>query len=351
MISVSYNSSINTKYQKINGQIYKSMTRGKIEPISDFKLPLLRHWTIYEATMNSIHVATRLQTWFNSGVKTAELWLAKMGFIPRDSKRNWLDVPIKLRTALSSSINKWADDFCLSDIRFPSFKISCSYTKEVTAADLVFATEALLLYDNHIKTDPHFSYYKNIFSDEKKSDKNSKIISGFWLAWQSLEFMNKENFETGIQNAKFVQKSIISQASQALSNKDVCILGKLRIYDMSLFNKHEDELKVNHNYLERIGRFIQDCYLFHTGKLRTCIIIGPPNEQELCLVVAKTHRSELIKIKQNLFGLVLNRAAEKAKINYRNPSFDSSVLEIHSKDITNFLSQLSIIFNEIKSLR
>merc|ERR1711904_5879 len=109
-----------------------------------------------------------------------------------------------------------------------------------------------------------------------------------------------------------------------MGNKDVYILGKMRIYDMSLSNKHGDELKINYMYLERIGKFIQDCYLFHTGKLRPCVIVGPPNNQDYCLVVAKTTRSIRKKNKCNSFSLALRRAAEKARSKHRNPSFNSS---------------------------
>merc|ERR1712118_311215 len=126
-------------------------------------------------------------------------------------------------------------------------------------------------------------------------------------------------------HAKFFQQLVISQASLAFSQKNLRVLGKIRVYDMSMQTGHEGINQTSSTHLERIGKFIQDCYLFHTGKLRPCVIVGPPNNQDYCLVVAKTTRSIRKKNKCNSFSLALRRAAEKARSKHRNPSFNSSV--------------------------
>merc|ERR1739848_290070 len=99
---------------------------------------------------------------------------------------------------------------------------------------------------------------------------------------------------------------------------------------MSSQNRYEIKVQISPIYLEKIGKFIQDCYLFHTGKLRPCIVIGPANDQDFCLVVAKMGGLKHNKNNYNFFGGVLNRTAEKAEIKHRNSSFDPSVLEVYS---------------------
>merc|ERR1711959_746968 len=124
----------------------------------------------------------------DSGVRSVESWLAKMGFPPRNSKRSWLNLPPELKASLPVAIDKWAKAFCLPDLRFPSFALSYSYEKEVMAADVVHAVAALLECDLQF-INPEFTAYS---SPMLQSDKTSmEVATGgsgrFWSAWQALE--------------------------------------------------------------------------------------------------------------------------------------------------------------------
>merc|ERR1712224_38712 len=78
LISVSDNTDFIRKCQKDHRQL-KVVSYGKISAVDDLRLPLLRHWSLRDAALNSPYVAARLQTWTDPGIRTLESWLAKAG--------------------------------------------------------------------------------------------------------------------------------------------------------------------------------------------------------------------------------------------------------------------------------
>jgi cell division control protein 45 len=267
-LSDSVNSEIDDEYQGTDGQFYKSAMYGKIESIKDFRIPLFRYWTLYDAVMNSLYIAARLRTWRDSGIGTAELWLAKMGFTPNYSRQNWIDLPPEIKASLPNAIKQWSGEFNLMDIEFSSFVISYSY-KKIAAADVVYSVTAILEFDSNSK----------IRSDSSLID---KVVSGansckFWTAWKTLDPKSVDYFERGVQIAKKLHQFIILQVGLALNRRDIRSLGKIRVYDMSLmvFKKNVFCIENNPGVLSRLVAFFQDYCMQQNGKSRPCIVIGP----------------------------------------------------------------------------
>ncbi|KAL3155459.1 hypothetical protein ABBQ38_011015 [Trebouxia sp. C0009 RCD-2024] len=62
---------------------------GKISPIDDYRFPLMRHWSLYEAMLHSTYVAVRLQTWHDKGRRLLQEMLVKMGFPAPQFRQKW----------------------------------------------------------------------------------------------------------------------------------------------------------------------------------------------------------------------------------------------------------------------
>lgn len=53
----------------------------------EFRLMMLRHWSLYNSMYNSPHVATRLVTWTSAGKEKLDFLLARMGCV---YQCNWI---------------------------------------------------------------------------------------------------------------------------------------------------------------------------------------------------------------------------------------------------------------------
>ena len=58
-------------------------------PIDDYRFPLMRHWSLFEAMMHSPYVAVRLQTWHDKGRRLLQDMLVKMGFPAPQFRQKW----------------------------------------------------------------------------------------------------------------------------------------------------------------------------------------------------------------------------------------------------------------------
>jgi hypothetical protein len=57
--------------------------------VDDFRFPLMRHWSVYDAIVHSRYVAVRLGTWQDKGRARVDELLCRMGFSQRDAKQDY----------------------------------------------------------------------------------------------------------------------------------------------------------------------------------------------------------------------------------------------------------------------
>lgn len=104
-------------YAGEDGQLYKAAAHGRIQPEDDFRLPLRRHWTLYDSAMNSSYVASRLQTWKEAGRRNVETFLIKMGMVPSVSQKDWRCMHPDKKRDLPDKVDRWAAEFNLPDLK------------------------------------------------------------------------------------------------------------------------------------------------------------------------------------------------------------------------------------------
>jgi len=106
---------------------------------------------------------------------------------------------------------------------------------------------------------------------------------------------------------------------------------------------NEHILNTRTGILYQIGKFLQDHLMNKTGKLCPCIVIGPPNMEDYCKLIALYNQTFLDGTCRNFFSIMLSKAAEMAKINFRQSSFDRTVVKVELEDLSVFLHHLNII--------
>eukprot|EP00746_Dinoflagellata_sp_MGD_P157524 gnl/MRDRNA2_/MRDRNA2_86233_c0_seq1.p1 gnl/MRDRNA2_/MRDRNA2_86233_c0~~gnl/MRDRNA2_/MRDRNA2_86233_c0_seq1.p1 ORF type:complete len:598 (+),score=-8.74 gnl/MRDRNA2_/MRDRNA2_86233_c0_seq1:57-1850(+) len=292
----------------------------KIQPCPDYRLPLLRHWTLLDSCINSIYIGTRLQTYSDSGISVVKSWLTKTGLTSRDWVQLWQDLPPKLKPTVLARLVDSAKSFNIPDIEFPSFSYTDFYSTFM-ATDIVYITRSLLE------------------RDAQADNLISANINNFFEALDMLDLTDERDIKNGLDLAKELHRSLISMAGTTLDRKEVQLFGSLRVYFLSPIRaKHDNKVFRKHpEGLKKLAFFIQNCHTQQTGCSTGCVLVTNPDDEEFCQIV--------ISLGQNMNTLtpLIIRAAELATIKYRIEEFDNSIIKIKSESIPSLFDQLQRI--------
>jgi len=305
----------NEKYCNTEGCFNCDLDNKKIQPAIDYRLPMLRHWTLLDSFMNSTYTSARLQTYSDNGCRVMKSLLAKVGLPLREYKKLWQDLSPKLRFTLPTRLIEYAKAFNIPDIQFPSFSFACSYTNFM-ATDIVYGVTAIL---------------------ENNQDSKLRLENNnFWAAFNALELTNELNIRESIYFSKELHCALISIAKTALVRKEVQFLGVVRVYFLSQTRAEYDHaaLRSNPSCLKKLNFFIQDCYTQQTGCSIPSILVTYPDTEDFCLIVVSSGRD------LNTFISTLIRSAELAGIDYTVETFDVSVLKVQSNSISDLFDHL-----------
>ncbi|TPX64767.1 hypothetical protein SpCBS45565_g05664 [Spizellomyces sp. 'palustris'] len=110
----------------------------------EFRLMLLRHWTLYESMYHSGYVATKLGIWKERGRQRLTNLLVKMGLPHKESQQRFTEMNITFKRTIRDKLSSVAPRYNMSEIIFPSFCKSFGYKGVVSAPDTVYALTALL---------------------------------------------------------------------------------------------------------------------------------------------------------------------------------------------------------------
>ncbi|KND03063.1 DNA replication initiation factor CDC45 [Spizellomyces punctatus DAOM BR117] len=110
----------------------------------EFRLMLLRHWTLYESMYHSSYVATKLGIWKERGRQRLTNLLVKMGLPHKESQQRFTEMNITFKRSIRDKLSSVAPRYNMSEIIFPSFCKSFGYKGVVSAPDTVYALTALL---------------------------------------------------------------------------------------------------------------------------------------------------------------------------------------------------------------
>lgn len=75
--------------------------------VTDFRFPLMRHWSVYESIIHSRYVAVRLGTWQEKGRDKVDELLVKMGLSQRDCKQDYCAPSLSLRSPHKNPPSAW----------------------------------------------------------------------------------------------------------------------------------------------------------------------------------------------------------------------------------------------------
>ncbi|KAH6586220.1 hypothetical protein BASA50_000685 [Batrachochytrium salamandrivorans] len=110
----------------------------------DFRLMLLKHWTMYDSMFHSEYVATKLGMWRSKGRQRLTNLLVKMGFPQKESRQNYVEMSLPFKKRIKPKLQDLAPRFNMPDLLFPSFYRNFGHSVPLSATDVVYALSALV---------------------------------------------------------------------------------------------------------------------------------------------------------------------------------------------------------------
>ncbi|EIE25746.1 CDC45-like protein [Coccomyxa subellipsoidea C-169] len=272
---------------------------GHIKAVTDFRFPLMRHWSVYESIIHSRYVAVRLGTWQDKGRDKVDELLVKMGLSQRDCKQDYCVTARKFNN-LAQKLVEHAHSFRLTDLDFKSFRLAWGTNAPLYAADVVLAATALLEAPPAIRAG----------ETSARDDRSDCICDGGLL--------------------------LVSKAGQERA--------KFRWYDMTR-NEVSNKAILSHPLaLVKLGMFLRDVASMRvTRKRKPIVLVGPADGRHQCLVVAVTCEPMSTEAQQgNPFGVLFEKSARNIGASFEHKGFDSSVIQIAVADVDRFVRELAV---------
>ncbi|KAK9480780.1 CDC45 family [Lipomyces japonicus] len=330
---------------------------------SDFRVFLLRHWSLYESFLHSTYVASRLQLWTEDGRKKLHKMLAKMGISLHAAKEQWTHADVTMKRELSQRLSSVAGLYGIDNVIRSGVMRKFGFRGQVTAGDAVEAVTALLecgvgkTITEKENVDPSIS--KDDVEDRSEEQYRSQLIENFWTAWDALDDI--EVLLQGINRAQLIQRAIVRAGTAILEKRSVVVL---RTFRLAVVRDGPDlELFRNPITLTRLASWVSECATEMDGRELPVVmaaldvrrdtyrVVGLPrrtmNKSAEQAINNEVENSEVDEGEEetssNAFGMAFQQVARQTQARVKIDSFESSVVDIRKDDLTGFLEGLTSI--------
>ncbi|KAK9456284.1 CDC45 family [Dipodascopsis uninucleata] len=319
----------------------------------DYRLFLLRHWSLYESLVHSPFVFSRLKLWTDDGRKALHKFLAKMGISLQQARERWTHVDISVKRELKDRISTISNVFSINGIIRMGVVRKFGFRGQVTAGDAVEAIRALLECGQSTSLgkeniDPSHKARGNL---DLKDLKNSTWVDRFWTGWDALDSIDK--LYHGLSRAQFLQQAVVRTGTALLEKNQVLVLRIFRL--VVLKDGPELELFRNPVTLSRLAIWVSECAAELDQKNLPIVIAALDKEQDLFTVVGLPPRivnssdkdaeddeaDEEETTGRNSFGFAFRDVAAKINATIQIDSFESAVVEVRREDLGGFLEGLT----------
>eukprot|EP00035_Acanthoeca_spectabilis_P026224 m.461800 g.461800 ORF g.461800 m.461800 type:complete len:590 (-) comp22414_c0_seq1:118-1887(-) len=293
----------------------------------ELRFMLLRHWNLLDAMSHSRYVACRLGVWKQSGKHILHNLLAKMGISIEQCKQQYSSMSVMIRDQLHDQISRYAHEYNLENCTYPSFVLRAGFRTHYSASDLVYATTGLL---------------------EEASENPEEPIdwkANFYKAFDSLGLKDRKLMRHGTESAIRQHAAILRQVESIVEGK--MGIGKTAGYRYVIIKDDPDQKYfLHHPTLRRLGLYLLDTFRFSKDlkKKSYPLVLAALNPANATYIVAglwsTIGRSEGSVVK-NEFGQHFSKAGMTSDARFRMASFDASVMEVKSDDMSKFFASLT----------
>lgn len=313
-----------------------------IVPSTEFRLDLVRHWTLHESLMCSSYTMTRMAAWRQTGKRRLQELLATLGIPLAESKQRWCYMKQECKMALDDRLARSVRRFDLGkDIQYDSFlRILPGHRGNISAADVNYAIAALLELE-HAEvvtgisgTDIGGAGAGQGFGAQGVDEIALALKVRFWRAYDALDFhRSSTGLSLGLELAIMAQKVSASVAGAVLEHKQYIAAGPFRY--VFLRNFQGATIFAHALLLKRLAHFLIEALVRQGAKDKPFIVIAPDLSRGVWLAVAVMTAGT-----RNDFGMRFRKAAEKNGSTIAFDGFDSCACEIADGQETEFIRYL-----------
>ncbi|KAL3155460.1 hypothetical protein ABBQ38_011016 [Trebouxia sp. C0009 RCD-2024] len=230
----------------------------------------------------------------------------------------------KYQRVLAPKLQEHANSYQLTDVSFRSFEMVWAWQRQ-TASDTVHAVTALL----------DMTTAKQLAANDDAKDR-------FWRAWGALSVEHASSeLKQGLELSKKLQQGILNAGGLIVSRR----LGSASVGGHQMWNlSHQDisnkEMLTTPIALAKLGWFLMDARQHQSGRHKDVIMISPPDQDKMCLVLGVVRQPTLGSRKGNTLGTAFRSAAADTEAQVEDHGFDSSVMRISADDVQRFTMML-----------
>ncbi|KAK9462609.1 CDC45 family [Lipomyces oligophaga] len=332
----------------------------------DYRLFLMRHWSLYDSMIHSSYVTSRLLLWTDDGLKRLHKMLARMGIALQLAREKWTHVDVSLKRELKDRLSGVAEVYGIGNVVRTGVVRKFGYRGIVSAGDAVEGIAALLeCGKGHSVVENKENIVKGISAGTTKQDLDwnavkENWIENFWTSWDALD--NIDLLLHGLQRAKILQEAVVRTSTALLEKNQVHIL---RSFRLSVLKDGPDlELFTNPLTLVRLACWINECKSEQDGRQIPMVMAALDRDRDTYTVVGlpasvlmrkkggkvvnedsddeDEDEEEEEETARNSFGLVFQEVAGETHARVKIDSFESSVIEVRKDDLTSFLEGMTL---------
>jgi len=249
---------------------------GKVSPFDDLAVPLLRHWSAYDALAHAPRVAIPLGTWSEAGRRRLEELLARMG-LPLAGARAGACTGAGARVAarLPAALAVHGGGYRIPALSFRSFRLAWDGDR-LAAADVAAAAGALLEAAGGSVGSGGGGGAASAAGDdgggEPREDPSTSAAAAtardaFWRSWNALAAGKRprdvgSELAEGLALARHLRAAVLADGGALLARRKVreSPAGKFRWADLSSGDLSHKALFSKPAPLARLASFLRDVY-------------------------------------------------------------------------------------------
>ncbi|GAA6026020.1 hypothetical protein JCM11491_005340 [Sporobolomyces phaffii] len=115
-----------------------------IRPNHEWRFCLFRHWTLWDAMVNSSYIGGKFALWTDRGNGNLTALLAKIGLSLAEISEDYINMSIDSKQTLAAKMHEQTPAHSLYDLAYPSFIRKDGYRTDLSASDYVDVIASIL---------------------------------------------------------------------------------------------------------------------------------------------------------------------------------------------------------------
>ncbi|CAK81557.1 unnamed protein product (macronuclear) [Paramecium tetraurelia] len=329
---------LNIHFEETQGDAKKI---GGVFIENEYKFLLMRQQSLYNSMYYSSYVGTKLKLWKDRDNKRLEEFMAKLGIPLNEAKQDFRYMNQKYKQILKSQIAEVASKFQMDDILYRSFVRQSDTKIQIAASDMVYAVNAILEYPQALLSKQLMQHQCSEVIEKLKTSETAAKFQNFFCALDTLGSKSDDLFQQGVQMALEFQAALVDEANNLIENNELYPCKHFRYGILKNESPQQKKFFQHPQSLQKLALLLMDIYKEKGYKQSNKSVILVNQLGELFMVVGVVGGMSFSGQEKNQFGQYFLRKVQELNLQFRQDSFETSVIEIHKDDFPNFIDAIT----------